>query len=331
MQNEFKDSIKARLYDFKYTPFLSTYIFSWIFYNSKLLLIFTSSKLSVEKKIEMLSWGDINYLEEPLYIALGYVFVFPLATSVFYAVTLGYKALLNVIQRQIEDINPLPLKKTNEIRDANLKLALEYQDIREKLEKITLDYSNRESNLNSTFSQKEINLKKEYEDKVGAFESRVKEEVAKLTEELKTRLQYANNIIEEKNDILNEKVITIDNLTNTIVENKIKFDKLKPTTNENPIIDRAYKKAQDHEEEIITGLTINEIKVLATFYFNDSTVSEANFKTYVNKEYGLSKTLVELSMDKLTELDFAKVSSISGSRFYNVSKFGKNVLQTLFE
>lgn len=59
MQKDFIDSIKARLYDFKYTPFLSSYIFSWLYFNSKLLLIFFSTELKVEEKIELLAWDDI--------------------------------------------------------------------------------------------------------------------------------------------------------------------------------------------------------------------------------------------------------------------------------
>lgn len=51
MDNDFKDSVKARLWDYKYTPFLSAYVFSWLYWNSKLILIFTSSKLSIEKKL----------------------------------------------------------------------------------------------------------------------------------------------------------------------------------------------------------------------------------------------------------------------------------------
>jgi hypothetical protein len=33
MQKDLKDLIKARLYDFKYTPFLSSYIFSMYLYS----------------------------------------------------------------------------------------------------------------------------------------------------------------------------------------------------------------------------------------------------------------------------------------------------------
>lgn len=126
MEKDLKDSIKARLYDFKYTPFLSSYIFSWIYFNSKLILIFTAPKLSVEKKIEMLSWSQINY-KIPLYFALAYVFIFPIATAIFYAVTLLYKALMNWIQQKIQDKTPLPLEQAKGIREENIKLELEYK------------------------------------------------------------------------------------------------------------------------------------------------------------------------------------------------------------
>ena len=63
----------------------------------------------------------------PVYFSLAYVFVFPLKTAIFYAVTLGYKALMNWIQQKIQDKTPLPLEQANSIREENIKLELEYK------------------------------------------------------------------------------------------------------------------------------------------------------------------------------------------------------------
>ena len=62
MLNEIKDSIKARLYDMKYTPFLASYFFFFIYFNAKLFLVFFDSRLSVQNKIDILSYGIVDKL-----------------------------------------------------------------------------------------------------------------------------------------------------------------------------------------------------------------------------------------------------------------------------
>lgn len=64
MLNEIKDSIKARLYDMKYTPFLASYSFFFVYFNTKFFLIFFDSSLSVQNKIDlnMLSYGIVDKL-----------------------------------------------------------------------------------------------------------------------------------------------------------------------------------------------------------------------------------------------------------------------------
>ena len=86
MLNEIKDSIKARLYDMKYTPFLASYSFFFVYFNAKLFLIFFDSSLSVQNKIDMLSYDMVNYYY-PIIGGLIYTFIFP-----FYYI-LNYKIL----------------------------------------------------------------------------------------------------------------------------------------------------------------------------------------------------------------------------------------------
>ncbi len=157
MEKDIKDSIKARLWDFKYTPFLSSYIFAWLYWNSKLILIFISKDLNVEKKIEMLSWHDVNYMT-PLYCALAYVFVYPFVNAIFYAVTLFYKAVMNKIQQWIQDKTPLPQERANEIIKKNTELELEYTKISESIEKMKLDYANKTTELITLYTNKENDL-----------------------------------------------------------------------------------------------------------------------------------------------------------------------------
>lgn len=315
MQKDLKDSIKARLYDFKYTPFLSSYIFSWIYFNSKLILIFTAPNLTVEKKIEMLSWTQINY-KMPLYFALAYVFIFPIATAIFYAVTLLYKALMNWIQQKIQDKTPLPLEQAKEIREENIKLELEYKKVVTELEKIKQEYSTKETFLNEKFNNREKDLN-----------DKVNELIDKNMREIKTDLATAYNDISLKNTELSEKEILISNLENKISELELEIHKNKPTTNENPLIDRACKIAKESNDSTLNNLTIDQIKILATFFNNDSKISEPNFKHYVNNAFGLSKTLVEL---RINELKTIKLVSIDSLNNYLITEEGKKILEQLF-
>ena len=89
MISDIKDSIKARLYDMKYTPFLASYMFSWVFFNAKSILILTSDKLSIIQKIDMLSYDTVNY-KIPLCFALFYTVIFPFFSAIFYFITLQY-------------------------------------------------------------------------------------------------------------------------------------------------------------------------------------------------------------------------------------------------
>lgn len=325
MQKDLKDSIKARLYDFKYTPFLSAYIFSWIYFNSKLILIFLAPKLTVEKKIDMLSWSQVNY-EYPIYFALVYVFVFPLATALFYATTLFYKALMNWIQQKIQDKTPLPQEQANAIREENFKLTLEHREVMEKIEKIQLEYSSKEKTLISQFSDKEKTLKNDFQQKELNFEEKLKEKVNIKVEKLNAEIDKKNEDINYKNNQLKEQQETITSLMHKISNLESKLAIYTPVTNELPIIDRAYKKAKASNDNLINTLTKDQIKALATFYNNDSGIYISTFKDYINKEYKVSRTLVEARIRELSVIDLTRVEN----RQYILTKKGQEILEKLF-
>ena len=86
MLKETQDSIKARLYDMKYTPFLASYSFFFVYFNAKLFLIFFDSSLSVQNKIDMLSYGIVDKLKTKFKIAffLGLVLYLYILTNFSY-------------------------------------------------------------------------------------------------------------------------------------------------------------------------------------------------------------------------------------------------------
>lgn len=315
MQNDLKDSIKARLYDFKYTPFLSAFVFSWIYFNSKLILIFTDSTLTVKEKIDMLSWDQVNY-ELPFYFGLVYVFIFPLATALFYAVTLWYKALMNWIQQKIQDKTPLPLEKANTIRTENIKLELEYKKIENELEKIKQDYTIKENNLTEQFKQKESDI-----------ENSINVKVNEKTNQLDIDLRNAYNEITDKNTEISEQSRIIKSLENKIVSLENEIIKLKPITEEKPLIDNAYKKAQESNDSELMDLTLEQIKILATYFKNDSIVDPAFFKNYASENFNLSKALVDLRMNELNQKGLTEIGKYGE---YKITNKGKKILEKVF-
>ena len=183
MHTDLKDSIKARLYDMKYTPFLASYTFFWIYFNAKQILIFTTGKLSINDKIDMLSYSDID-IKTPLLYALVYTLVFPIFTAGFYYITLQYRRLMNYIKQQIEDVTPLPQKEANEIKAENADLRIELDEKIEELNKAKKKFETKEKSLVAKYGTKTKELESSYADKLDAD-----------TKDLKAQLHQANTTI----------------------------------------------------------------------------------------------------------------------------------------
>lgn len=115
MLNDFKDSIKAKLYDFNYTPFMSSLVISWVAINHKYLLVLFSDKIDVDKKLMMLNdtyscnavFSYFWFYFAPILFALFYVYGYPKISKYFYEYTLEQTNKLKGIKQKIEDETPL--------------------------------------------------------------------------------------------------------------------------------------------------------------------------------------------------------------------------------
>ncbi len=140
MLNDFKDSVKAKLYDFNYTPFMSSLVISWIIINHKYLLVLFSEKLDIGKKLTMLNdtysynavFGYFSFYFMPLLFALFYVYVYPLIAKKFYEYTLWRTKELKSIKQKIEDETPITQEEAREIRAQIDKLTTERDDAIQK-------------------------------------------------------------------------------------------------------------------------------------------------------------------------------------------------------
>lgn len=200
MKKHLTDSMKARLYDFTYTPFMSAYLFSWIYWNSKLLLIFFDTNLTAIQKIELLTWNDINYLY-PLYFSLFFVFIYPLATAIFYATTLGYKIIMNSIQQKMQDKTPLPQEKANKIIKENTELTNDIYELNLKLIEIKNTYKTKEDNLNQEIQAKEQLLK---ESSLSLIDNEVKEKTKTMLKQVNTISKQLADEEEKNKSLLNQ-------------------------------------------------------------------------------------------------------------------------------
>lgn len=192
---------------------------------------------------------------------------------------------------------------------------MEYKKVATELEKIKQEYSLKETNLTNQFTQKEAEL-----------ENRVNVQVEERTQQLNIDLRKAYNDITDKNTELSEKNTLISNLESQISQLKIEISNLKPITEEKPLIDKAYKTAIESEDSLLNSLSIEQIKVLATFFVNDSKIMKSTFKDYANSNFNLSRVLVDLRITELSELALIQ----QDSNYFFITEKGQKIIEQLF-
>lgn len=151
MLKDLTNSIKAKLYDFTYTPFMSSVIISWIVLNHKYLLIYWSDT-DIDKKLSLLNKYDFSYLtlEQsipyamnfyfPILFGLFYVFIYPYASEVFYKFTLHKTKNLKEIKQEIHDKTPILEEEAKLIYSEIERVKKERDETLEKLAKIEAKY-----------------------------------------------------------------------------------------------------------------------------------------------------------------------------------------------
>lgn len=146
MLSELNNSVKAKLFDFTYTPFMSSLFISWIVLNHKYLLIYYSTS-DIDKKLIKLNEYDFSFIlfEQnipnamnfyfPIFFGLFYVFIYPYASKMFYEFTLNKTKDLKRIKQQIHDKTPILQEEAQLIYSEIDRLKKERDDALEKLAK----------------------------------------------------------------------------------------------------------------------------------------------------------------------------------------------------
>ena len=324
MPQDFLNSVKARLYDFKYTPFLSSYIFAWIYVNRIYLLIFFSSQPSTLKKVQLISHISIEYLD-PLYFALVYVFLFPIATAVFYWITLMYKKLMNWIQQKIQDKTPMPQETANAILRNNRNLQKEVSGIEQEMTNIKRNYEIKEKKLEDSF---EIRIRER-------VEKEVKNQTQQINEDKKSiekQFNKCKNDLMIKIDLTNEQQETIKNLNNKIshltseIERISKNYEVEKLTNKqicesNEKVSKAYKKFKDRFDE-------EEILVLNAIYEGNVTNQRAlnNYINAIKSKISMQNAKIEVILSKLKDKGYFRMDEFNN----DLTAEGKKLVVDMF-
>jgi len=143
MLSDITNSIKAKLYDFTYTPFMSSMIIAWIILNHKYLLVYFAEH-DLDKKLELLNDHSFSSLIGtvcipyamnvwfPIAFGLFYVFVYPWASKIFYEYTLERTKALKEVKQKNEDETPITQEEARQIRSDIEQLTKERDDYRDK-------------------------------------------------------------------------------------------------------------------------------------------------------------------------------------------------------
>ena len=178
---EFSKSMKAKMYDFTYTPFMSSMVIAWIILNHKYILIYMSSATLDEKlnhlKVYDFSLWNIPYMYNiilPILFGLFYTFIYPKISKYFYQYTLNRTKELKTIKKDIEDKTPITEEEAREYREQFILMSAEIQELRAQLSdanKLVLEKNTNKKekeNLQQVFltnkSESKIDIPKEQED-----------------------------------------------------------------------------------------------------------------------------------------------------------------------
>lgn len=296
MTSDIKDSIKARLYDMKYTPFVASYLFLWAFFNAKSILIFFSDKLSVMDKINMLSYSNLEYFM-PLYLGILYTVVFPIFNAVLYAITLHYKKLMNFIKQKIQDTTPLPQEEANKIIRGSLDLELKLNTKIEEINKLKLNF---ETQINE-YIQKEKKLENLFNKKVSSETKILHVENAKLSNDIKEKNKKIK-LLSEQIDVMNQEIESMlkNQITNEIINNN----------------------------NMDINLTNDERRILKIIYDND--ISKQSHSGYIDKILSTKKFKRIKVQDLLKSLE--KKGIIKKYTYeYDITEEGEKIILALFD
>jgi hypothetical protein len=308
MLNSIIDSIKARLYDMKYTPFLSSYLIAWVYFNAKAILIFFDNKLEVLEKIKLLSYANINY-DSPLYFALFYVFIFPIFQLIFYYVTMWFKKQMNKIKQKIEKQELLSMEESNSIRYIAQMKQNELDEYIKKSETIKKDYNKFKTQLNNDYNEKEKKLTDSFDTKILEFTNDLQEQLAEYKKDLS-----------EKDTIIKQQVLEIERLRKSNIINSTQnslSDMVKQSNNQ----------TKQKYTSLISSLLKEDKQIIKLFFENDKEVKDTFKDNNTLQKLNMQKATTEKILRSLISKDILKEESM----YVQLTDIGLEMANDLFK
>ena len=320
MIEEIKNSIKAKLYDSTYTPFMSSYIVSWIFLNHKYLLIYFGD---FKNKLSLLRMYEITLSDMliPLIVALIYVYIYPYFFKKFYSYTLNKQKEQLIIKQEVENKKLLSVEQSREMRLEQYK----FEDIIDKKDKKIDYYKNELKSIEEEQSLTKEHIKEEFKIKENAIVKKTKKESENEIKKLKEngdKLLSDYHIIEIDHDKLSK-------------ENQVKYEHIKKLEKEITSLNNELNIKNNNtknmkNEKFLKEFTNDELNILETIY-NNSITNEQYTERYINKinEFNpIPKIKIELILKSLQEKGYVKLEN--KNYINDLTKLGKTKAHEIF-
>lgn len=320
MHNDIKDSIKARLYDMKYTPFLASYVFFFVYFNAKLFLIFFDPNMPTECKIEKLSYDMVNKLT-PLWWSLGYTLVFPFFQIGFYSAKVWFDKKMNERKQKIEEQTLLSLEESKEIRYATKKLQDELNEYIKKYEQTKKEYD-----------EYKIRLEAEYQSKSKKLESAFEERISRETDKLKNELIEAQKKVADRGgeiEQLKKQLTSLETKVNQTPKYASKSIQEEPKNGLAKMVEESQNKQNEGFQKLIASLEDDEKSILKIIY--DNNVSYSPKEQYIQqilKDNTIKRVKVESILQRFENKKIIELSNIG---YYDTTEIGKKLILELFD
>jgi hypothetical protein len=235
MLKDIQNSIKAKLYDFTYTPFMSSMVIAWIILNHKYILIYMAT-YDLDEKLMLLNeysfsscilWFDLPFAMNvifPIIFGLFYTFLYPIVSEIFYKYTLERTKELKKIKQSIEDETPITQEEARGIRGLINELTTERNELQEKLVSVEKRYTEDnqiEISKLKVLKETKKEVKKKEDDKTKIlryfYESNYSEESENdLLDDLYTKLKMARPKIQKViNNLISEGILLCEEYDST--------------------------------------------------------------------------------------------------------------------
>lgn len=308
------NSIKAKLWDFKHTPFMSSFFFSFLFFNKEYLMIYFTDITFIEKKRLILEAIGINFLY-PICTGLFFVFVYPLFFTIFYSFTLFMLENQTKLKQKIQRKRLLSFEESFEIRREISKYKKDMEDLHIKVKEEKELLVEQEKELLSEYnSYKETHLE-EIKVLEGSYNTKIKGLEAELSRTERKLLEYDKS---KNKPIISD---VIKKATGPLAELANKDSAM------GRMVKSELEKSVNKNKTIIENLKSSERDILYVFYELQSSFTKTSFDKTLKEKYNLKQGKIDFIVKTLIEKELLQYH---GTKF-TLTGLGLEIVNEIFE